>query len=90
MTTIGISTMEEDGKFTAYSAGASFRGEDLWKLQPGKEYVINFPAGADDDQPVRIYAVDDTRAAVFAREKYIPPFMITEKITTWRHVGEFE
>ena len=89
---IGISAAERDGWIVAHFEGATFTGENMWKLAPDrKTYVITFFGHvAADDETATIYAVDDATAEEFARAKWDPPFQITERITTWREVASID
>jgi len=95
--TVGISTAERNGQIVAHSAGASFSGADLKRLSPVRlAYVVTFYGHAatdefsPDDATATIYAVDDPTAIEYARAKWIAPFQVTEKITTWREVADIE
>jgi hypothetical protein len=87
MMTLNISTAERDGKYVAYDGGATFSGQDLKRIGPMKCYVVTFQ-GDTDDEPIRFYAVDDETAKEYAKAKWHGPYLLTEKITTWRALAD--
>jgi hypothetical protein len=86
---VGISTAERDGKIVAHLEGAAFTGPDLKRLAPERKcYVVTFfqQEGCGDDDPIVFYATDDETAKGFAEAKWIGPFQLTERITSWRAI----
>jgi hypothetical protein len=85
---IGISTLERDGEIVAHSEGATFTVSDWMsvKFPTTREYELEFENGED----ATIHAVDDATALEWAAAKFIPPYVVRERIITWREVAEVE